>query len=538
MNKISIKYLIIIFLLGIILSILFSKVEFFYLNEDNNEETLEHQPYLCDESLEGGYKGCQDKTESGKRCLNWTEQKPHMLITPETHTNSGLGNHNYCRNPDGQSSLWCYTDNSKENCKPVDHTVEKVFPENSRQYKYYMTIKDKINSNEIKTPGGLKGLRDIVKIPIRYDWECYSHRYKDLRELSEEDYKESKVKDHWNLIGEKNDRIYGCQQFDVTNENYWNNQLKDDINTKFKELESANVDKDKYINTDGSRPLIEDSYRVHGNNNQPFYYHQAKLTCDAMGGHLPIIKNYKQHYYFVNKANAEGLDDGIWLDARKSSSTGNQFKWSDDTNINVKQGDDGPWANYQWPPLDTSTINTTNNCLKLTGDGKWKQVDCNNETNYFICDLSEKINHYEKKIINFDEDLNKVKNTYKGFLDSNTAELDSNRKFWDNDKVKWDEDLNKDKKEWKTFRENDDKYVVNYEKNYKKNKLILDTELKDFIKDQTDFKSNVVKFMKPYAKSENIVKDLKNEFNAKHETVDFADIKQFSDNTFVIQKND
>ena len=87
----------------------------------------------------------------------------------------------YCRNPNNHSSLWCYTDDSKENCTPVNHTVESIFPENSRQYKYYMTIKDKINSNEIKTPGGLKGLRDIVKIPIRYDWECYSHRYKDLR---------------------------------------------------------------------------------------------------------------------------------------------------------------------------------------------------------------------------------------------------------------------------------------------------------------------------------------------------------------------
>ena len=58
------------------------------------------------------------------RCQVWSNQEPHVhtTITPENFPNSGLGNvdsvpdlrsNKYCRNPDGQPSLWCYTIDSK-----------------------------------------------------------------------------------------------------------------------------------------------------------------------------------------------------------------------------------------------------------------------------------------------------------------------------------------------------------------------------------------------------------------------------------------
>jgi hypothetical protein len=49
------------------------------------------------------YRGCQATTRSGKTCQKWTAQTPH------SHGNTGLGEHNYCRNPDGESTIWCYT---------------------------------------------------------------------------------------------------------------------------------------------------------------------------------------------------------------------------------------------------------------------------------------------------------------------------------------------------------------------------------------------------------------------------------------------
>ena len=69
------------------------------------------------------YRGKQNKTVSRKICQNWTSQSPHKHgNTPEKKPNKGLGDHNYCRNPDGEPSIWCYTtDPNKrwELCEPL-----------------------------------------------------------------------------------------------------------------------------------------------------------------------------------------------------------------------------------------------------------------------------------------------------------------------------------------------------------------------------------------------------------------------------------
>ena len=52
-------------------------------------------------------------TENGITCQKWTEQYPqrHDDYTPEKYPNGGLGDHNFCRNPDEATALrpWCYT---------------------------------------------------------------------------------------------------------------------------------------------------------------------------------------------------------------------------------------------------------------------------------------------------------------------------------------------------------------------------------------------------------------------------------------------
>merc|ERR1719258_442814 len=61
-------------------------------------------------------------TSSGRTCQNWLKDKPHNINIP-TSTTTGIGNHNYCRNPDGsEGKPWCYTmdpspDHKKETCE-------------------------------------------------------------------------------------------------------------------------------------------------------------------------------------------------------------------------------------------------------------------------------------------------------------------------------------------------------------------------------------------------------------------------------------
>ena len=52
-------------------------------------------------------------TAEGKKCQKWTEQAPHEHTrTPTNYPDAGLGDHNYCRNPDNTPcGPWCYTTN-------------------------------------------------------------------------------------------------------------------------------------------------------------------------------------------------------------------------------------------------------------------------------------------------------------------------------------------------------------------------------------------------------------------------------------------
>ncbi|XP_070547989.1 uncharacterized protein [Ptychodera flava] len=60
----------------------------------------------------GDYRGRVSHTRSGKTCQRWSSQSPHgHKYTRANYRNSGIGDHNYCRNPNGdeEPSPWCYT---------------------------------------------------------------------------------------------------------------------------------------------------------------------------------------------------------------------------------------------------------------------------------------------------------------------------------------------------------------------------------------------------------------------------------------------
>ncbi|XP_076872223.1 plasminogen-like [Brachyhypopomus gauderio] len=80
------------------------------------------------------YRGTVAVTESGKTCQTWASQYPHEHSrTPEKFPCRGLEK-NYCRNPDNERRLWCYTTDPETrweycaipSCDTAPHTEEQV----------------------------------------------------------------------------------------------------------------------------------------------------------------------------------------------------------------------------------------------------------------------------------------------------------------------------------------------------------------------------------------------------------------------------
>lgn len=67
-------------------------------------------PLECADDDQRDYRGFVSATKSGLTCQKWTEQSPQSHTrTPANFPNAGLGDHNYCRNPDLEIAAWCYT---------------------------------------------------------------------------------------------------------------------------------------------------------------------------------------------------------------------------------------------------------------------------------------------------------------------------------------------------------------------------------------------------------------------------------------------
>ncbi|XP_071953688.1 uncharacterized protein [Antedon mediterranea] len=54
------------------------------------------------------YRGKASMTGGGQRCANWQDVGNAVDVNPTTFPNTGLGDHNFCRNPDGDEKPWCY----------------------------------------------------------------------------------------------------------------------------------------------------------------------------------------------------------------------------------------------------------------------------------------------------------------------------------------------------------------------------------------------------------------------------------------------
>ena len=74
------------------------------------------------DALGRDYRGVVDTTITGKSCQQWTDQTPQEHNRTEArYPGTGLGEHNFCRNPDNEpGGPWCFTTDSESRWEYCD----------------------------------------------------------------------------------------------------------------------------------------------------------------------------------------------------------------------------------------------------------------------------------------------------------------------------------------------------------------------------------------------------------------------------------
>ena len=77
------------------------------------------------DSTAADYRGTVSKTMSGLACLSWGIHKKSdghkgYWTGSSGAAGKGVGNHGYCRNPNGEPTAWCYTTSSSKRWELCD----------------------------------------------------------------------------------------------------------------------------------------------------------------------------------------------------------------------------------------------------------------------------------------------------------------------------------------------------------------------------------------------------------------------------------
>ena len=85
------------------------------------------------DTLGRDYRGYVSVTSTGRECQTWTDQEPHNHTRTEArYPGTGLGEHNYCRNPDNEPrGAWCYTTDPESRFEYCDVGEESATCDNN-----------------------------------------------------------------------------------------------------------------------------------------------------------------------------------------------------------------------------------------------------------------------------------------------------------------------------------------------------------------------------------------------------------------------
>ncbi|KAL8565021.1 hypothetical protein ACOMHN_003397 [Nucella lapillus] len=88
------------------------------------EVPVQPLPKECYTGKGEDYRGMVDRTIIGTPCISW-----HVGgLSEDTHPGKGLGDHNYCRNPDGDARPWCWVAKGKFGFCPIPECSATTTP--------------------------------------------------------------------------------------------------------------------------------------------------------------------------------------------------------------------------------------------------------------------------------------------------------------------------------------------------------------------------------------------------------------------------
>ncbi|XP_052786352.1 uncharacterized protein LOC128221780 isoform X2 [Mya arenaria] len=119
-----------------------TRVEYLFWANDLCQSTKKRMTrgfrYICEQQIQPmdtdvgcyrgtgiDYRGKAAITNTGLPCMKWTDAED---INPGTYPHMGLGDHNYCRNPDNDDTPWCWVSRGNfESCQVPECPDDDVF---------------------------------------------------------------------------------------------------------------------------------------------------------------------------------------------------------------------------------------------------------------------------------------------------------------------------------------------------------------------------------------------------------------------------